>query len=163
MNRATGAALDDREQRYAFLAAGLGAAVSVALWAPSFDERAGVALAAIGVTMSALLALAARRRSRLFTGGAAVLLSFGPWGFLWLVGLPFLVLAAWLVLRAPRPEPRPRPERVSRASRRRQAEEDAAGDGDGEEAAVTAAPRLPAGPPKASKRYTPPGSGPGRR
>ena len=159
MNRATGAALDDREQRYAFLAAGLGAAVSVALWAPSFDERAGVALAAIGVTMSALLALAARRRSRLLTGGAAALLSFGPWGFVWLVGLPFLVLAVWLVLRAPRPEPRPRPERVPRASRRRQAAED----DDGEVAAVTAAPRAPAAPPKASKRYTPPGSRPGRR
>ena len=160
MNRATGAALDDREQRYAFLAAGLGAAVSVALWAPSFDEPAGVALAGIGVIMSALLALAARRRSRLFTGGAAALLSFGPWGFLWLVGLPFLVLAVWLVIRAPRPEPRPRPERAPRVSRRRRA---AAGDGaeaDGE-AAVT--PRAPAGPPKASKRYTPPGSRPSRR
>lgn len=158
MNRATGAALDDREQRYAFLAAGVGAAVSVALWAPSFDERAGVALAGTGVIMSALLAVAARRRSRLFTGGAAAVLSFGPWGFLWLVGLPFLVLAVWLVLRAPKPEPRTRPERVTRASRRRQAAAD-----DGAEAEVTMAPRAPAGPPKASKRYTPPGSRPSRR
>jgi hypothetical protein len=161
VNRATGAALDDREQRYAFLAAGLGAAVSVALWAPSFDERAGVALAAIGVMMSALLALAARRRSRLFTGGAAALLSFGPWGFVWLVGLPFLVLAAWLVLRAPRPEPRPRPERVPRRSRRQRADDDV--DEDGEGLAVPAASRAPAGPPRASKRYTPPGSGRGKR
>lgn len=157
MNRATGAALDGREQRYAFVAAALGAAVSVALWAPTFDEPAGVALAGIGVIMSALLALAARRRSRLLTGGAAALLSFGPWGFLWLVGLPFLVLAVWLVLRAPRPQPRPRPERVPRASRRRQAADD------GAEAEVTVAPRAPAGPPKASKRYTPPGSRPSRR
>ena len=158
MNRATGAALDDREQRYAFLAAGLGAAVSVALWAPTFDEPAGVAFAGIGVIMSGLLAVAARRRNRLFTGGAAALLSFGPWGFLWLVGLPFLVLAVWLVLRAPRPEPRTRPERVTRASRRRQAAAD-----DGADAEVTIAPRAPAGPPKASKRYTPPGSRPSRR
>lgn len=156
MNRATGAALDDREQRYAFLAAGLGASVSVALWAPSFDEPAGLALAGIGVLMSALLALAARRRSRLLTGGAAALLSFGPWGFLWLVGLPFLVLAVWLVLRAPRPEPGPRPERAPRASRRRRAAAD-----DGAEAGVEV--RAPAGPPKPSKRYTPPGSRPPRR
>ena len=149
MNRATGAALDDREQRYAYLAAGLGAAMSVALWAPSFDERAGVILALIGVAMSGLVALAARRRSRLFTGGAAALLSFGPWGYAWLIGLPFLVLAVWLVLRAPRPEPRPRPERPPRASRRRRAAED-----DADEAPPP--PKAPAGPPPASKRYTPP-------
>lgn len=158
MNRATGAALDDREQRYAYLAAGLGAAVSVALWAPSFDERAGVALAAIGVAMSGLLALAARRRSRLLTGGAAALLSFGPWGFLWLVGLPFLVLSVWLILRAPRPEPRPRPERTPRPSRRRRAD---SADDDAEGSPVPAA-RAPAGPPKPSKRYTPPRSRPGK-
>ena len=155
MNRATGAALDDREQRWAYRAAGLGAAMSVALWAPSFDEGAGVVLALIGVAMSGLLALTARRRSRLFTGGAAVLLSFGPWGFAWLIGLPFLVLAVWLVLRAPRPEPRPRPERAPRRSRRRRAESE-------EDAEEPATPRAPAGPPKPSTRYTPPRSRPGR-
>lgn len=158
MNRATGAALDDREQRYAYLAAGLGAVLSVGLWAPTFDKPAGLAFAGIGVIMSALVAVAAWRRSRLFTGGAAALLSFGPWGFLWLVGLPFLVLAVWLVLRAPRPEPRPRPERAPRASRRRQAAA-----GADAEAEATVAPRAPSGPPKASKRYTPPGSRPSRR
>lgn len=159
MRRATGAALDDREQRYAYLAAGFGALVSVALWAPSFLEAAGVALAGIGVAMSGLLALAARRRSRLFTGAAAVLLSFGPWGYLWLVGLPFLVLAAWLVLRAPRPPPRSRSGRPARARRRRAAP---AGD-DAVEAAAEAKPApAPGGPPRASKRYTPPRSRPGR-
>lgn len=154
MRGASGKALDDREQRYAYLGAGLGAAMSVALWAPSFDEWAGVMLAGIGVAMSGLLALAARRRSRLFTGGAAVLLSFGPWGYAWLIGLPFLVLAVWLVLRAPRPEPRPRPERPPRASRRR-----TRGGGEGEEEEASAPPK-PAEPPKASKRYTPPRSRP---
>lgn len=133
-----GSPLDDREQRYAYVAAGLGAAVSVALWAPAFDEGAGVALAAIGAAMSAVLAGAARRRSRLLTVGAALLLSFGPWGFAWIVGLPYLVLGSWLVVRAPR------------APRRRSSP------------AVVEEPREPPRPepPKPSKRYTPPG---GRR
>lgn len=160
MRRATGSALDDREQRYAYLAAGFGALVSVALWAPSFHAAAGVALAGIGVAMSGLLALAARRRSRLLTGAAAVLLSFGPWGYLWLVGLPFLVLAAWLVLRAPRPPPRPKAERAARGRRRRRGAP--AGDGTGEAAADAKPAPAPAGPPRASKRYTPPRSRPGR-
>lgn len=143
-----GSALDEREQRYAYLAAGLGAVTSVGLWAPAFDESAGVALAAIGLAMSALLAAAARRRSRLLTGIAAVLLSFGPWGFLWIVGLPYLVLAGWLAVRAPRPEPRaPRTPRPSR--RRRQAE-------DGEDGESVPEPRPRPAAPKASKRYTPP-------
>ncbi|MGH9179674.1 MAG: hypothetical protein ACRD0N_14105, partial [Acidimicrobiales bacterium] len=108
--------LDDREQRYAVLAATLGAVVSVALWAPQFGERAAVLLSLIGALMSALLYAAARRRSRLLTGVAAVLLAFGPWGYAWLIGLPFLVLAGWLVVRAPRPQPRePRPPREPRA------------------------------------------------
>ena len=141
-----GAPIDDREQRYAYVGAGLGAMVSVALWAPAFDEAAGLALAGIGVVMSGLLALAARRPSRLLTGGAAVLLSFGPWGFAWIVGLPYLVLAGWLVLRAPRPEPRePREPRTSR--RRRDADE---------VEQPQPAPPAPSGPPKPNKRYTPP-------
>lgn len=147
-----GGALEDREQRYALIAAGSGAAVSVALWAPAFDESAGVALAAIGVTMSALLALAARRRSRLLTAGAALLLSFGPWGVAWLVGLPFLGLAAWLVMRAPKLGPRPpRDPREPRQRRRR-------GRPKGDDEASEAAPRARPAPPRASKRYTPPGT-----
>ena len=136
-----GSPLDDREQRYAYVAAGLGAAVSVALWAPAFDEGAGLALAAIGAAMSALLAGAARRRSRLLTVGAALLLSFGPWGFAWIVGLPYLVLGTWLVVRAPRTPREPRRRRPP---------------------AVVEEHREPPRPepPKPSKRYTPPG---GRR
>ena len=142
-----GTPLDDREQRYAFVGAGLGALLSVALWAPAFDETAAVTLAGIGMVMSGFLAVAARRRSRLLTGAAAVLLSFGPWGVAWIIGLPYLVLAGWLVMRAPRPEPRTR-----RASRRR--------DHPDEEEAPQPPPAAPPGPPKPSKRYTPPG---GRR
>lgn len=145
--------LDDREQRYAYLAAGLGAAASVAVWAHAFDERAGVALAGIGLAMAGLLAAAARRRSRLFTGIAAVVLSFGPWASFWLIGLPFLGLAAWLVVRAPRPEPRarrqPRPHRPSRRRRRASAEDE-------DDASPVPPPARPARPPAASKRYTPP-------
>ncbi len=136
-------ALDQREQRYALLAAGLGAVTSVALWAPAFEEGAAVALAGIGLVMSALLALAAQRRSRLLTGVAAVLLSFGPWGMAWVLGLPYLVLAGWLALRAPRPQG------GQRGRRGRPTAED-------EEEGI-APPRAPiAGPPSANKRYTPP-------
>ena len=146
-------ALDAREQRFAYLAAGLGTAFSVALWAPTFDERAGVALAAIGVAMAGLLAAAAKRRSRLLTGIAAVLLAFGPWGMAWLIGLPFLVLAGWLAVRGARLqalEPRaPRPPRAPRR-RRRDGEAEAAGE------EPRGVPLSRSGPPPASKRYTPP-------
>lgn len=139
--------LDDREQRYSVLAAAMGAVLSVVLWAPQFDEGAAVLLALVGVAMSALLYAAARRRSRLLTGVAAVLLAFGPWGYAWLIGLPFLVLAGWLVVRAPRPEPgQPRPRREPRARRRR-----ARDGGDGPSGGAQ-----PPAPPRPSKRYTPP-------
>ena len=142
--------LDDREQRYAYVAAGVGAFASVAIWAPTFDETAGVTLAAIGMAMAALLAAAARRRSRLLTGIAAAVLSFGPWGTFWLIGLPFLGLTAWLVVRAPRPQPRaPRERAEPRPPRRRRRA------GSAEAADEPPAPR-PSGPPAANKRYTPP-------
>lgn len=159
-------ALDPREQRYAYVAAGMGAAASVALWAPAFDERAGIALGAIGVAMAAMLAAAARRRSRLLTGVASVLLAFGPWGMAWLIGLPYLVLASWLALRASRVragahagpdtgaggergvQPEPRPHRTAPWWRR-------GAKGGGSEEAADRPPARPS-PPPASKRYTPP-------
>lgn len=141
--------LDAREQRYSYRLAGFAAVASLALWAPEFDERAGIALAGIGVSMAGLLAAAAWRRSRLLTGVAAVLLAFGPWGLAWLIGLPYLVLAGWLAVRgarkagadpvAPRPPREPRPRRS-----RRQPPADAAG------------PLARSSPPPPSKRYTPP-------
>lgn len=160
--------LTDKEQRYARLGAGMGAAVSIALWAPNWNVGAGVALSAVGVIMSGLLALAANRRSRLWTGLACLLLSFGPWGMAWIVGLPYLMLAGWLVLKSPRlkaprldaevdeneeiveasatdaaDEPAPaRPRRWSRRPSTASPAEDTA-----------TAPRRP---PTANKRYTPP-------
>ncbi|MDP9388123.1 MAG: hypothetical protein M3Q48_09485 [Actinomycetota bacterium] len=94
--------MDATERRWSMAAAAVGALTSIILWAPAFDRQAGVVLALIGVAMSALLALAARAGSRLLTGIAAVLLSFGPWGFAWIVGVPYLVLAGWLAVRAGR-------------------------------------------------------------
>lgn len=146
--------LDAREQRYAYMAAGFGAISSVVLWAHAFDETAGVALAAIGATMAALLAAAARRRSRVLTGVAAVVLSFGPWGTFWLIGLPFLALAAWLAVRAPRRHPPDSTEPRQPVARRRRRRATEGRDGDEAGAMPVARPR-PA-PPAANKRYTPP-------
>lgn len=134
--------LDDRERRMALTGAAVAAAASVALYAPSFRTPAAVALAAIGVAMAGLLALAARARSRVLTGTAAVVVAFGPWGYAWLVGLPYFVLAGWLLFRGPRLAPAGGGGRARRAAR--------GGGGD---------PRQPSGPrrPPANKRYTPPG------
>jgi len=157
--------LTDKEQRYAYIGAAFAAFVSVALWAPSYDEWAGVALSAIGVVMALLLAVAALRRQRLFTGLACVLLAFGPWAMAWVVGLPYLVLAAWLALKSNRlPSPmepeldergevverpavpaRKRPQRTSRRRRGAAAETD--------DPVAEGTPRTP---PPQSKRYTPP-------
>lgn len=103
--------LDDREQRIAYWAAGLGALSAVVFYAPGFDDfyQAWV-LAIVGVAMGGLLALASRSRSRLLTCLAAVLLGFGPWGFAYVIGLPFLVLAGWLLWRGKQEQAtRPRP------------------------------------------------------
>lgn len=154
--------LDDREQRIAYWAAALGAAVSVALWAPEFDKGAAVALAGIGLIMAALLSLAARSRSRLWTCVAAGLLAFGPWGMAWVLGLPYLALVGWLTLRSPRLRPRREAggepegrvvdaaavETAPRRRPRRRGGDDAGADGGGGGETRT--------PPPASKRYTPP-------
>lgn len=134
--------LDQREQRFSYAAAAFGALASAGLWAPAFDETAGIVLAAIGVAMAGLLALAARRGSRLLTGLAAVLLAFGPWGMAWILGFPFLCLAAWLLFRGGRlaaetraarpPEPKREPKKKPEAPSARPSR------------------------PEANKRYTPP-------
>lgn len=167
--------LDDREQRYAYVGAALAVAVSVALWATSFDTSSALALAGIGLVMAALLGGAASRRNRLLTVLASVLLAFGPWGMAWVAGLPFIVLAARLALRSavlePRPEPevdergdivtrsrsRSRPPRAPRQSggRRRRRRSGGADDDDDAMAAASGATARRPGPPP-SKRYTPP-------
>lgn len=148
--------LGDREQRFAYYAAAFGALASVGLWAPSFDTSTGIALAGIGLFMSGFLAVTARSRKRLATGLASVLLSFGPWSMAWVVGLPFLALTGFLMLKSGLFQPRParetdgtaevaaRPVRESRR-RRRAAPDPSVETGPGARR-----------PPPASKRYTPP-------
>lgn len=88
--------LDDREARWVRIGAAAGALALVAVWTPALDERAGVLLIAIGLAMAGVLAWGGRRRSRLLSGIGALLLGFGPWGFAWPLGIPYLVLAAKL-------------------------------------------------------------------
>jgi len=92
--------LDEREKRFALWVAGFGAVSAVALYAPAFDEAtAAFVLAFVGVAMAGLLALASRSGSRLFTCLAAGLLGIGPWGFAYIIGLPFFLFAGWLISR----------------------------------------------------------------
>lgn len=157
--------LGDKEQRYAFVGAGMAAMASVALWGSQFDEQAAVALAGIGLLMAFLLFVAARSRRRLLTGLACVLLAFGPWGGGWVIGLPFLMLAAWLGLQSSRLQPVAEPEfdehgeLVGRPPRTRPPPRRRRGRaGASTETTDAAAPG--AGPdrrpPPPSKRYTPP-------
>ena len=92
--------LDEREKRVALWAAGFGAVSAVAFYAPAFDEfSAAVVLALVGVVMAGLLVLASRSGGRLFTCLAAGLLGIGPWGYAYIIGLPFFLLAGWLMFR----------------------------------------------------------------
>ena len=150
-------ALDEREKRFALWVAGFGAVSAVALYAPAFDEAtAAFVLALVGVAMAGLLVMASRSGSRLFTCLAAGLLGIGPWGFAYIIGLPFFLFAGWLISRdavarrtargnTVRERPakenavRDRPVKVKRAREKKVAEETA-----------------PHSRPGASKRYTPP-------
>ena len=143
--------LDGLERRVASFGAALAAVVSVALWAPALDRFDGIVLTAIGLAMAAFLALAARSGRRLPTGVAAMLLAFGPWSFAWVVGFPYLCLAAWLLFRHGRARTAPRrtegpeePDQPEHRHRRRPRPEG--------EAAARSRPHRP----EANKRYTPP-------
>lgn len=92
--------LDERERRVALWAAAFAAVTSIVFYAPGFDEfTVAIVLALVGVVMAALLALAARSGRRLLTTLAAGLLAIGPWGFAYIIGLPFVILAGWLMYR----------------------------------------------------------------
>lgn len=138
--------LDDREHKVSLYAAALAAATFVALWVALGFSQPATILGAIGLGLSGLLALAARRRSRILTGMAAVVLGYGPWGGAFILGLPYVALAAWLFYRGAR----------SRAERKY-----------GPRTAVEARAKEPArpsgkeparrsSPPRPNKRYTPP-------
>ncbi|MGH9149505.1 MAG: hypothetical protein ACRD0F_04110 [Acidimicrobiales bacterium] len=92
------------EQRWARRMAVGGAILFVLLFQPAAADARGarLALAGIGVAFCALLYFAAWRGSRVFAGLAAFLVAFGPWSFAWILGLPYLVLATWMAMRARR-------------------------------------------------------------
>lgn len=156
--------LDEREQRWTRRAAFAGATAFVALYVSGFDEVRFVIAAAIGAAMCGLLAVAARSRKRLLTGLAALVVGFGPWGFAWVLGAPFLLLSGWLLFRA-----KPRERRPSSPTEDHDAPDDEA-DERAEEpiadrrrgrkrARAKATPDVVVGPrrPTPNKRYTPPG------
>ncbi len=144
--------LDQRERGVALFAAALAAVSTAVLWTPHLDEPEGLAVAGVGVALAGLLALAARSGRRLPTGLAAVLLAFGPWGFAWVLGFPYLCLAAWLLFRHGRArsapgadegaEPSGQQERRPGRRPRREAK--------------TAETRSRPAHPEPNKRYTPP-------
>lgn len=156
------------EQRWAFLAAGLATAVCLAFLVVNLGTPAAVGVSGIGIVSAGLLAVAAKRGSRLSTGVGATVLALVP-SPAWVVGLPYLMVFGWFTLRASRaklqeaPEPefdedgeivkRParvrRPPRAPRGRRRGPDGDDTVAAGaDGSVA------RKPTPPP--SKRYTPP-------
>ena len=164
--------LSRSEQHYAYLAAGLAAAVCVVFLVVNPGERGALVVAGLGLVSAGLVAMAARSRHRLSTGVGAGLLALGP-SPAWVVGLPYFMLFGWFTLKAarlraqetPEPEvddngeivmptsdrsaPEPRPPRPPRTSRRRRAAAEAAA----ADASGTGSGRKP---PPASKRYTPP-------
>lgn len=137
--------LDDREVKVSLYASALAAATFVALWVALDFTRPATILGAVGLALAGLLALAARRRSRILTGVAAVVLGYGPWGQAFILGLPYVGLAAWLFFRGARA----RAERKYGPGRATEA-----GSKEVPEARKRQAPR--SSPPRANKRYTPP-------
>ncbi len=153
--------LDGREKRVALWAAGFGAVSSVAFYAPAFDEfTAAIVLALVGLAMAGLLALTSRSGSRLFTCIAAGLLGIGPWGYAYIIGLPFLILAGWLLYRDANARRAQRETRVrERPVKEKPEKERPPKERPIKNKAVPQAGQKPSRP-GASKRYTPPG---GRR
>jgi hypothetical protein len=64
--------------------------------------RDTIAVAAIGVALAAVLASGAVARNRAVMALGAFLTGFGPWGFAYILGAPYLALAAFLLWRAKR-------------------------------------------------------------
>ena len=145
------APLDELERRVALSGAGLAAVASVVLWAPGFEHAAAVAWAGVGVVLAAFLGAAAFARLRLPTGMGAVLLAFGPWGPNWVIGFPYLCLAAWLLFRHGRATAARAQRAAGRADQPEQADRQRRSGRDRSAAARPGRAR-----PEANKRYTPP-------
>jgi uncharacterized membrane protein len=127
--------LDDRQQRWAYIGAVVAAVGFTAAQVPHFPDAVGFGI--VGLLMAAFLAWAAQRRSVVLAGGAAFVVSFGPWGFLWFLGAPYIALGALLMFRASKQAAAQREPRPPRQE------------------AVDAA-LVTKRPPGRSKRYTPP-------
>ncbi|MDP8991500.1 MAG: hypothetical protein M3N31_00315 [Actinomycetota bacterium] len=146
--------LDERERRVSLWASALAAATWVALLVLfGFTGRAAV-LAAIGLALAGLLALAARSGSRVLTGLAAVVLGYGPWGAAFILGLPYVVLAGWLFFRGSKARAL---QRQQTAGERGGREAEEGGDKPTRPSRRTRPERArPAAGPRPNKRYTPP-------
>ncbi len=143
--------LDQRERRVALWASGVAAATWLVLLGLSGFRATAAVMAGVGLVLSGLLALAARRGNRLLTGLAAVALAFGPWGQAYLLGFPYNALAAWLLVRGMK-------------AKARAAEAAQAAPGEPEQALRRERPpvKTRTGRPTANKRYTPPRRGTGQ-
>lgn len=94
------ARLTPGQQRVAEIGAAIAVLVFVGLWAPSYPKTAALAASGIGLVMAALLYLAARRGTIVLTALAAFVVSFGPWGSLWVLGAPYIAWSGMLLYRA---------------------------------------------------------------
>jgi hypothetical protein len=64
----------------------------------NYDWPAGLV---IGLVMAGAIAVAATRRHRIATAIASFVTAFGPWGFFYVIGAAYLILA-FLLIRAGR-------------------------------------------------------------
>ena len=122
------------------LGAGVAALVFVGLWAPDYPKGAALGASGIGLVMAALLFVAARRGTVVLTALAAFLVSFGPWGALWVLGAPDIAWSGMLLYRASKAAAEAAGPREPRRKKK----------------AETAAEVPTRRPPDQSKRYTPP-------
>lgn len=130
--------LDDRQQRLAYIGAGVAAVGLVAARAADLPDS--IPLVALGLAMAAFLAFAARRRSVVLTGAAAFVISFGPWGdVLWFLGAPYIAFGGLLMYRASKQAAEAAGPREARKKKEK----------------TDAAPPAKKAPDR-SKRYTPP-------
>ena len=130
------------QQRIATLGAYAAAVIFVGLWAPTWaDKPAGILASAIGVVMAAFLYFAARRGTLVLTAVAAFVVSFGPWGGLWMLGAPYIAWAGLLLYRASKAVSAAAGPREPRRKKKEAPREEEP---------------VERRPPEQSKRYTPP-------
>lgn len=92
----------DDEKRFASGLAAVAALGLTAYWEP-WRGGAHLAFTLFSLGFASTLALTARWGNRLAAGTAAFCFGvFGPWGFAYVFGAPFVGLAAWLGIRASR-------------------------------------------------------------